>query len=79
MVSPSILSLLQEFYELKPELLRINQSHIVLLPKKIGVTKPEHYLPISLQNCPLKIISKALTNRLQPLIPFLSIQTKPVS
>jgi hypothetical protein len=28
-------------------------------------------MPISLQNCPLKIVSKALTSRLQPLIPFL--------
>lgn len=70
-ISPSIFSLLQDFFELRSDLLPINQSHIVLLPKKVGVTKPEHYRPISLQNCPLKIISKALTNRLQPLIPFL--------
>ena len=33
--------------------------------------KPDHYRPISLQNCPLKTVSKALTSRLQPLIHLL--------
>lgn len=71
LISPVMSSLLEEFGEERADLLRINQSHIVLIPKKVGVTKPEHFRPISLQNCPLKILSKALTTRLQPLIPFL--------
>lgn len=65
------MALFEEFYNNKAELQRINKSHIVLIPKKVGVTRPDQFMPISLQNCSLKIVSKALTSRLQPLIPFL--------
>jgi hypothetical protein len=50
---------------------RINKSHIVLLPKNVGVTRPDQFRPISLQSCPLKIIAKVLTTRFQPLVPRL--------
>lgn len=71
LTSPLLLAIANEFCNGSADLSRINQSYIVLLPKSVGVTKPEHFRPISLQNCPLKIICKALTNRLQPLIPCL--------
>lgn len=50
---------------------RINKSYIVLIPKKSTACQANDYRPISLQNTPTKIISKALTSRLQPLIPTL--------
>ena len=37
----------------------------------MGVTKPDQFRPISLQSCPLKLIAKVLTTRLQPLVPQL--------
>jgi hypothetical protein len=47
---------------------RINRAHIVLLPKREGASNPTDFRPISLQNCPVKIISKMLTARLQAQI-----------
>jgi hypothetical protein len=44
---------------------RINRAHIVLLPKCPGATAPKDFRPVSLQNCPVKIITKILTTRLQ--------------
>ena len=71
LVNPSLVTLFEEFYENAADLQRINKSHIVLLPKKVGVTKPDQFRPISLQSCPLKLIAKVLTTRLQPLVPQL--------
>lgn len=55
LVKHDLLALLYDFYKSEADLKRINKSHIVLIPKKPGVTKPEHFRPISLQNCPVKI------------------------
>jgi hypothetical protein len=46
----------------------INRAHIVLLPKKDGVLAPGAYRPVSLQNCNMKMVCKALTSRLQEQI-----------
>jgi hypothetical protein len=70
-VSPSISALFEEFYNNSADLQRINKSHIVLLPKKVGATRPDQFRPISLQSCPVKIIAKVLATRLQPLVPRL--------
>ena len=39
LVNPSLVTLFEEFYENVADLQRINKSHILLLPKKVGVTK----------------------------------------
>ena len=44
---------------------RLNRAAIVLLPKCTGATQPKDYRPISLQNWPMKVLSKILTSRLQ--------------
>ena len=44
---------------------RLNRAYIVLIPKKDGAATPDAFWPISLQNCPMKILSKLLTSRLQ--------------
>ena len=76
LVNPSLVTLFEEFYENTADLQRINKSHIVLLPKKVGVIKPDQFRPISLQSCPLKLIAKVLTTRLQPLVPQLFTRIK---
>ena len=67
----NLLSFISDFYARKANLNSVNKSYIVLIPKKQGPCAPADYRPISLQNCSTKIASKALTTRLQPLIPFL--------
>jgi hypothetical protein len=44
---------------------RINHAHVVLLWKRGGVLPPSAFRPISVQNCDMKILCKALTTRLQ--------------
>lgn len=46
----------------------INGSYITLIPKVDGPTRINEYKPISLLNSSVKIITKLLANRLQPLI-----------
>ena len=68
LVKLDLLNLLHEFHSRKADLKRINQAHIVLLPKKSDASKPENFRPVSLQNCSFKISSKCLYNRVQPMI-----------
>jgi hypothetical protein len=46
----------------------MNRAHIMLLPNKEATTTPSDFHPISLQNCPVKILTKILTTRLQDQI-----------
>jgi hypothetical protein len=71
LVKNDLAGLLADFHSLDADLCRINQSFIVLIPKKEGASHPDHFWPISLQNCCLKIASKCLVNRVKPLIPTL--------
>jgi len=64
-VKGDIMRLLHAFHNCSIELDRINRAHIVLIPKREGASSPSEFRPISLQNCPVKIISKILTTRLQ--------------
>ena len=56
---------LADFHTGSVDLESINRALIVLLPKKAGATAPADFRPISLQNCPVKILTKILTTRLQ--------------
>ena len=49
----------------------LNRALLVLLPKKDGVRTADTFRPISLQNCPMKLFSKVMVNRLKPAIPIL--------
>jgi hypothetical protein len=46
----------------------INGSHIVLVPKKDNPSKVGDYMPISLLNSSIKLLTKLLANRLQKVI-----------
>jgi len=42
---------------------------LVLIPKKAGVRTADAFRPISLQNCPMKLFTKVMANRLRAAIP----------
>jgi hypothetical protein len=65
MVHGSLLRLFEKFHSRAMELERINRSHVVLLPKTAGCLSPGSFRPVSLQNCSIKTLCKALTMRLQ--------------
>jgi hypothetical protein len=60
-----LLGLFKKFHYRAADLERINKAHVVLLPKLTGVLTPASYRPVSLQNCSIKAICKALMTRLQ--------------
>lgn len=64
-VKDKVMNLVQAFATGEVDLDRINRAYIVLLPKKTGAVKPGDFRPICLQNCPMKILAKMLTTRLQ--------------
>ena len=70
-VKSSIMIFAEAFHAGVADLARINRSHMVLIPKKPEAVDVHAFRPICLQNCALKIISKALTSRLQAEIPKL--------
>jgi hypothetical protein len=72
-----VLHLISSFHRGEADLNRINRAHIVLLPKCQGAaTTPKDFRPVSLQNCPVKIITKILMTRLQRHIQLLTILIK---
>lgn len=72
LVKNGLLDLMHDFHNSCADLKRINKAFIVLLPKKIGATSPDNFRPFSLQNRLIKIASKCLAFRSQPLIPLIS-------
>jgi hypothetical protein len=64
-VRPALLRAFDAFFDCSLDLARINGAHVVLLPKAEGVLSPGSFHPVSLQNCSVKSICKALTARLQ--------------
>jgi hypothetical protein len=67
-VVADVMKFLKAFWDGTADLDRINRALIVLIPKFPGATAPGSFRPVSLQNCPVKIITKILTTRLQKQI-----------
>jgi hypothetical protein len=68
-VSNDVHKLVTDFYNssfMSPE---INQTFLVLIPKKSQPTVPQDFRPISLCNVAYKIIAKSLAERLKPYLP----------
>ncbi|XP_074305500.1 uncharacterized protein LOC141640715 [Silene latifolia] len=66
-VTDAVLSMLTSGHILKT----FNHTSIVLIPKIKGPEKVEQYRPISLCNVVMKIVTKCISNRLRPIMPFL--------
>jgi hypothetical protein len=64
-VAPSMLRLFAAVRDRNANLGAFNRAHVVLLPKADGILVPGSYKPVSLQNCSVKALYKALTSRLQ--------------
>lgn len=64
-VKPTVMKFLDSFHGGVADLERINRAYIVLLPKTAGAVAPGSFRPISLQGCPVKIVGKIMTSRLQ--------------
>jgi hypothetical protein len=64
-VGGSLLRLFKCFHSCVVDFEQINRSHVVLLPKATGCLSPSSFRPVSLQNCNIKMLCKALTMRLQ--------------
>jgi hypothetical protein len=64
-VAPDLDRLFADFHAGTADLGCINRAHVVLLPKAAGVLAPSSFRLVSLQNCSIKAVCKALTSRLQ--------------
>lgn len=62
------MTFLEAFHDERVDLERINRALIVLIPMTPAACTPSAYRPVSLQNCPVKVITKILTTRLQAQI-----------
>jgi hypothetical protein len=68
-VADDVYSLVTSFYTSALMQPKINQTFIVLVPKKIQPTIPQDFRPTSLSNVIYKIIAKSLAERLKPHLP----------
>ena len=50
------------------DIYRLNFAMITLIPKEEDATEMKKFRPISLSNCGVTIFSKAMTNRVSPLV-----------
>lgn len=65
-IREDIYRLCNEFYSHEADLKSINSSYITLVPKKDNPETVNDFRPISLLNTSMKILTKLLSNRLQP-------------
>jgi hypothetical protein len=63
-IKGDIMLFLQAFHRGDADLQRINRAVIILIPKTEAAKLPAAFRPVSLQNCPVRILTKLLTSRL---------------
>jgi hypothetical protein len=68
-ISNDIHKLVTDFYNSAFMIPEINQTFLVLIPKKSQPTVPQDFRPISLCNVTYKIIAKSIAERLKPYLP----------
>jgi hypothetical protein len=67
-VKGDIMIIIHAFYHNMLDISKLNLDSICLIPKKKDAKLITRFRPISLINCSFKIITKLLTNRLDPLM-----------
>lgn len=70
-IKTDLLQLVQKFFQTSVLDPRLNQTHIVLIPKIKSPENISQYRPISLCNFSYKVISKILANRLKKWLPLI--------
>jgi hypothetical protein len=70
-IKTDIIDLLNDFYDNKVDLWRLNKAHITLLHKTPGATRIKDFRPISVLSAISKIITKILAERLRLFLPHL--------
>jgi hypothetical protein len=78
-IKHAMLRLFQAVHGHSAPLDAINRAHVVLLPKSDGILALSSFRPVSLQNCSVKTVCKALTTRLQKQISLLVMRIRPAS
>lgn len=68
LIKEDIYKMCEDFYNERIDLAPLNSSFIVLVPKISSPISANDYRPISLLNCCVKILTKLLADRLQPLV-----------
>ena len=68
-IGDDVTNLVHSFYQSGVMPPHINDTHIVVIPKKLVSLVPADYRPISLCNVVYKLIAKTLANRLKPHLP----------
>lgn len=71
LIRDDIAKFFEDFHRGEVYLRGINRAFMVLILKTETTSHPKAYCPISLQNTLSKLITKCLTNKLQPLLPGL--------
>jgi hypothetical protein len=68
-IGDDVTKVIRDFYVQGTLPNHINDTHIVLIPKKLAPVVPRDFRPISLCNVIYKIIAKTLANRLKAHLP----------
>ena len=71
MVKEEVVEIVEESRNKKGVLRAFNATFLSLIPKEMGVDRPDKFRPIALCNVVYKIISKVIANCLKPLLPTL--------
>jgi hypothetical protein len=61
------MALIRDFEAGTLDVSRLSYAVIAFIPKESNAQEMKKFRPISLWNCSLKIISKAMTNRISPI------------
>ena len=71
MLHEEVRIVVEEFPNSGKVLLALNATFLTLIPKEERVTNPKNFRPIVLCNVIYKIISKVITLRSKPFLPFI--------
>jgi hypothetical protein len=67
MIKNDLMALVRDFESGDLDVTRLNFCIITLIPKEPDAKDMKKFRPINLGNCSLKVITKAITNRISPI------------